>query len=323
MNPDKPCVVLIDDEERILRSLSLLLRSRYEVLATTDPVQVLDWVRTRPVHVVVSDQRMPTISGVDLLRQIRDHSPRSMRLLLTGYADLAAVEAAVNDGEIFRFLEKPWDAARLQQTIAEAAQIAWDEFARLAPPAAAPPSAAPRAAVATPAVPVAAGAAPPAPAVLVLDEDPMTVTLVRELLPPGALIVPATNVEAALARIETREYDVILAELRHSSDDVIGALKLLKQASPRTLAIACSSLRDGRLLIDLINQGQVFRFLPKPLVRELLRRALMAALERHRELHREPLRLRRHAVEAPREVSLSSRVLDYLRRIRDQARLRA
>lgn len=316
MNPDKPCVVLIDDEERILRSLSLLLRSRYEVLATTDPVQVLDWVRSRPVHVVVSDQRMPTISGVDLLRQIRDHSPRSMRLLLTGYADLAAVEAAVNDGEIFRFLEKPWDAARLQQTIADAAQIAGDEFARPALPAAAP-----RAVVAAPPDPVAAGAAPPA--VLVLDEDPMTVTRVRELLPPGTLIVPATTVEAALARIETREYDVILAELRHSSDDVIGALKLLKQASPRTLAIACSSLRDGRLLIDLINQGQVFRFLPKPLVRELLRRALLAALERHRELHREPLRLRRHAVEAPREVSLSSRVLDYLRRIRDQARLRA
>jgi len=314
MNPDKPCVVLIDDEERILRSLSLLLRSRYEVLATTDPVQVLDWVRTRPVHVVVSDQRMPTISGVDLLRQIRDHSPRSMRLLLTGYADLAAVEAAVNDGEIFRFLEKPWDAARLQQTIAATAQIAADEFARLAPGA---PRAVP--AAATPAV---VDAAPPA-AVLVLDEDPMTVTLVRELLPPGALVVPAVSVEAALARIEAREYGVILAELRHSSDDVIGALKLLKQASPRTLAIACSSLRDGRLLIDLINQGQVFRFLPKPLVRELLRRALFAALDRHRELHLEPLRLRRHAVEAPREVSLSSRVLDYLRRIRDQARLRA
>ncbi|WP_257388119.1 response regulator [Tahibacter caeni] len=316
MNPDKPCVVLIDDEERILRSLSLLLRSRYEVLATTDPVQVLDWVRTRPVHVVVSDQRMPTISGVDLLRQIRDHSPRSMRLLLTGYADLAAVEAAVNDGEIFRFLEKPWDAARLQQTIAEAAQIAWDEYARLAPADAAARSAA------SAREPIAVDAAPSA-AVLVLDEDPMTVTLVRELLPPGALVVPAINVEAALARIETREYGVILAELRHSSDDVIGALKLLKQASPRTLAIACSSLRDGRLLIDLINQGQVFRFLPKPLVRELLRRALFAALDRHRELHLEPQRLRRHAVEAPREVSLSSRVLDYLRRIRDQARLRA
>lgn len=309
MSADKPCIVLIDDEERILRSLSLLLRSRYEVLATTDPVQVLNWVRSRPVHVVVSDQRMPTINGVDLLRQIRDHSPRSMRLLLTGYADLAAVEAAVNDGEIFRFLEKPWDSARLQEAIASAAKIAQDDFARLAPMTAA----------SLPAV-AREQAVPP---VLVLDEDPLTVTIVRELLPPGSIVVPATNVETALARIEEQEYAVILAELRHGSDDVIGALKLLKQASPRTLAIACSSLRDGRLLIDLINQGQVFRFLPKPLVRELLRRALQAALERYRELRREPQRLRRHAVEAPREISLSSRVLDYLRRIRDQARMRA
>lgn len=311
MNADKPCVVLIDDEERILRSLSLLLRSRYDVLATTDPVQVLDWVRSRPVHVVVSDQRMPTINGVDLLRQIRDHSPRSMRLLLTGYADLAAVEAAVNEGEIFRFLEKPWDALKLQDTIADAAQIAQDEFARLTPPVTAVTSAR---------EPVREIVSAP---VLVLDEDPLSVTVVRELLPPGSLVVPATTVETALARIEQQEYGVILAELRHSSDDVIGALKLLKQASPRTLAIACSSLRDGRLLIDLINQGQVFRFLPKPLSRELLRRALQAALERHRELRHEPHRLRRHVVEAPREVSLSSRVLDYLRRIRDQARLRA
>jgi DNA-binding NtrC family response regulator len=307
MSTEKPCVVLIDDEERILRSLSLLLRSRYEVLATTDPVQVLNWVRSRPVHVVVSDQRMPTISGVDLLRQIRDHSPRSMRLLLTGYADLAAVEAAVNDGEIFRFLEKPWNSTRLIEAIATAAAIAQEEFARLTPPPLPLPLQARE-----------SGFAP----VLVIDEDPMTVTIVRELLPPDSIVVPAHNVETALARIEERDYAIVLAELRHSSDDVIGALKLLKQASPRTLAIACSSLRDGRLLIDLINQGQVFRFLPKPLVRELLRRALHAAMERQREWRHEPQRLRRHAVEPPREVSLSSRVLDYLRRIRDQTRAR-
>lgn len=307
MTAAKPCVVLIDDEERILRSLSMLLRGRYDVLSTTNPVQVLDWVRQRPVHVVVSDQRMPTISGVDLLRQIREHSPRSMRLLLTGYADLAAVEAAVNDGEIFRFLEKPWDAAKLQEIVALAAQIAQADFERadIAP------------------------ALPPATAtthfggVLVLDEDPGSAVLVRSLLPESCPVATATNVEAAMALLEAQEYAVLVAELRHSSDDVIAALKLLKQASPRTLAVACSSLRDGRLLIDLINQGQVFRFLPKPLGKELLRRALLAALERHGELRHEPHRLRRHVVEAPRQVSLSGRVMDYLRRIRDQARLRA
>jgi DNA-binding NtrC family response regulator len=159
--------------------------------------------------------------------------------------------------------------------------------------------------------------------VLVLDEDPGSAALVRSLLPASCPVATATTVEAAMALLEAQEYAVLVAELRHSSDDVIAALKLLKQASPRTLAVACSSLRDGRLLIDLINQGQVFRFLPKPLGKELLRRALLAALERHGELRHEPHRLRRHVVEAPRQVSLSGRVMDYLRRIRDQAKLRA
>lgn len=306
MSETKPCVVLIDDEERILRSLAMLLRSRYEVLATTDPVQVLDWVRQRPVHVVVSDQRMPTISGVDLLRQIREHSPRSMRLLLTGYADLAAVEAAVNDGEIFRFLEKPWQGPKLLEVVDLAAQIAQADFDRAAAPAAAAPAAATHFG-----------------GVLVLDEDESSAAIVRSLLPEKCPVQSATTVEAAMALLEAQEYAVLVAELRHSSDDVIAALKLLKQASPRTLSIACSNLRDGRLLIDLINQGQVFRFLPKPLGKELLRRALLAALQRHGELRHEPHRLRRHVVEAPRQVSLSGRVLDYLRRIREQARLRA
>lgn len=302
----KPCLLLVDDEERILRSLAMLFRGRYDVIATTDGVEALQHVRSRPVHVVVSDQRMPTISGVDLLRQIRDHSPRTMRILLTGYADLAAVEASVNDGEIFRFLEKPWDALKLQDTVAQAAQIAHAEFAEPIR-----------------VVPAPAADTPATARVLVLDEDPTTAMLVRSLLPPSCAITIATTVEAALARLGEAEHAVILAELKHGSDDVIGALKLLKQASPRTLAIACSSLRDGRLLIDLINQGQVFRFLPKPLGRELLRRALTAALDRHAQLVHEPERLLRHVVEAPREVSLPSRVMDYFRRIRENARQRA
>ena len=302
----KPCLLLVDDEERILRSLSMLFRAHYDVIATTDGVKALEVVRSRPVHVAVSDQRMPAISGVDLLRQIRDHSPRTMRILLTGYADLAAVEASVNDGEIFRFLEKPWNALALQDAVAQAADIAQAEFA--APVRVAEPP---------------ADAAPVTARVLVLDEDPSTAMLVRGLLPPSCAITIATTVEAALARLGEAEHAVILAELKHGSDDVIGALKLLKQASPHTLAIACSSLRDGRLLIDLINQGQLFRFLPKPLGRELLRRALAAALERHAELVQAPERVKRHAVEAPRDVSLPSRVMDYFRRIRENARQRA
>ncbi len=302
----RPVVLLVDDEERILRSLGLLLRGRYDVLATTDGAQALAWVAQRPVHVVVSDQRMPGMTGVDVLRGVRARSPATMRLLLTGYADLAAVEDSVNEGEIFRFLEKPWDAPQLLAAVEQAAQIALAEFAETAPPA-----------------PVASPAAAPGLRALVLDEDRATAALVRCLLPPRCEVVAVTDVEMALALLAERPFALLLAELRHSRDDVIGALKWLKREAPQTLAIACSSLRDGRLLIDLINQGQIFRFLPKPLSRELLRRALLAACERHAELLQAPQRLRRLAVEAPRQDgSLPTRLLDYFRRIRETARTR-
>lgn len=305
----RPVVLLVDDEERILRSLGLLLRGRYEVLATSDGAQALAWVAQRPVHVVVSDQRMPGMSGVEVLREVRARSPASMRLLLTGYADLAAVEDSVNEGEIFRFLEKPWDAAQLLAAVEQAAQIAVAEFAEALP---VPPEA-----------PLPPSAAAPGLRALVLDEDRATAALVRGLLPARCEVVAVTDVEMALALLAERPFALLLAELRHSRDDVIGALKWLKREAPQTLAIACSSLRDGRLLIDLINQGQIFRFLPKPLSRELLRRALLAACERHAELLQAPQRLRRLAVEPPRkDGSLPTRLLDYFRRIRETARTR-
>lgn len=302
----RPCVVLVDDEERILRSLGLLLRSRYEVLSTTDGAQALAWVAQRPVHVVVSDQRMPRMTGVEVLRGVRARSPATMRLLLTGYADLAAVEESVNEGEIFRFLEKPWDATQLLATVDQAAQISLSEFAEEKP-----------------AAPITVTRLP-ALRLLVLDEDRTTATLVRGLMPNNCDVVAATDVEMALALLADQPFAVMLAELRHSRDDVIAALKWLKREVPQTLAIACSGLRDGRMLIDLINQGQIFRFLPKPLSRELLRRALTAACERHAELLEAPQRIRRTVVEMPRqETSLPGKLMDYFRRIREGGRARA
>jgi DNA-binding NtrC family response regulator len=301
----RPCVVLVDDEERILRSLSLLLRSRYDVLSTTDGAQALAWVAQRPVHVVLSDQRMPGMTGVEVLRSVRVRSPATMRLLLTGYADLAAVEESVNEGEIFRFLEKPWDAAQLLATVEQAAQISLSEFAE------------------TRALPIAMTRRP-ALRLLVLDEDRTTATLVRGLMPNHCDVVAATDVEMALALLADQPFAVVFAELRHSRDDVIAALKWLKREVPQTLAIACSGLRDGRMLIDLINQGQIFRFLPKPLSRELLRRALGAACERHAELLQAPQRIHRTVVELPRqETSLPGKLMDYFRRIREGGRARA
>ncbi len=299
-----PTVVFIDDEERILRSLRMLLRGRAEVLATTSAADVYDWVSTRPVHVVVSDQRMPVTSGVEVLREVARRSPATMRILLTGYADLGAVTASVNDGEIYRFVEKPWDGAYLIDTVLRAAQIARED---LAAAAAAPPP-----------VPVR-DALPTAAQVLVLDADAAMAATVRELLPPSIAVGRAADVEQALGELARREVAVVVAVLTDASGDVVDAIKRLKALRPAMLVIAVSSIRDSRLAIGLINEGQIFRFLLDPPVRELLRRCLISALERHAQLRATPRLQRRHEVEAPRApgASLSGRLLDAWRRLRE------
>ena len=120
----KPRVLLVDDEERILRSLGLLLRMQYQVFATSDGYEALDILKREKIHVLISDQRMPIMSGSELLRQARDTAPDTIRILLTGYADADAALASVNEGEIFRYITKPWGPMELRDTIAQAAEIA-------------------------------------------------------------------------------------------------------------------------------------------------------------------------------------------------------
>jgi DNA-binding NtrC family response regulator len=303
-------VLFVDDEERILRSLRMLFRGRHDVLMTTSAREALALVRSRPVHVVVSDQRMPEMTGVELLQQVRAASPATMRLLLTGYSDLPAIVGSVNDGEIFRFVEKPWQSQYLVDTVGEAAQIAVPLFA------------------ANP-IEVLRAANPAAGAgrlkLLVLDEDNETHAVVRQLIGSQHDVLHVTEVEAALAALGENDVAVVIAELNHRAADVAGALKTLKRYNPGTLTIAVSQLRDARVLIELINQGQIYRFLPKPLSRELLRRSLQSAFDHHAQARAAPELLRRHAVEEAKfePMSLSAKLMDYWRRIRENNRARS
>ena len=129
MSGNLATVLFVDDEERILRSLRMQFRGRYEVLTSTSGQDALQIVRSRVVHAVVSDQRMPGMLGAELLSRVREASPATMRLLLTGYSDMQAIVASVNEGEIFRFIEKPWHPQRLLEAVDQAVQVARQEIA--------------------------------------------------------------------------------------------------------------------------------------------------------------------------------------------------
>ena len=116
-----PRVLVVDDEPQILVALQDLLEPEFEVMATDQPEKALRMAEADPdMAVVLSDQRMPGMTGDELLARLEKHSSAS-RILCTGYADLQAVVRSVNEGKIFAYVTKPWDGADLRHKMHQAA----------------------------------------------------------------------------------------------------------------------------------------------------------------------------------------------------------
>lgn len=114
-------IMLVDDEKNVLRALERLLVSpQCEVESFTDPELALLRAHTATFDVVISDYRMPGMNGVEFLRQIRTMQPDTMRIILSAYGELEAMQTAINEAEIYRYISKPWDTLDLKQTIENA-----------------------------------------------------------------------------------------------------------------------------------------------------------------------------------------------------------
>jgi response regulator RpfG family c-di-GMP phosphodiesterase len=118
---NKPPVLLVDDESEILFSLKELLRREFELYTAESGRAALEILRQHPPHVVMTDQRMPEMTGVQLLRQVKEVSPQTVRMLFTGYADIKAVIEGINEVGLYRYLTKPWDPDELTQVLRQAA----------------------------------------------------------------------------------------------------------------------------------------------------------------------------------------------------------
>jgi DNA-binding NtrC family response regulator len=120
--PAKHPILLVDDEPEILFSLRGLLRREFELHTAESGAEALDVLHRQPVHVIMTDQRMPQMTGVELLRRARGDCPGAIRIIFTGYADLKAVIDAVNQGQIYRYLTKPWDPDELLAVLQQACE---------------------------------------------------------------------------------------------------------------------------------------------------------------------------------------------------------
>ncbi|MCO5250121.1 MAG: hybrid sensor histidine kinase/response regulator [Candidatus Kapabacteria bacterium] len=113
-------LLVIDDEEEITKTLFRQFRRKYNVFIANSANSALSIMEEENIQVVLSDQRMPDMTGVNFFSKIKDKYPDALKLLLTGYSDIEAVIGAINEGQVFRYLTKPWNPAELNLAIEEA-----------------------------------------------------------------------------------------------------------------------------------------------------------------------------------------------------------
>lgn len=123
MIENKIAVLYVDDEENNLISFKATFRLKYKIYTAINGPTAIDIVKNNHIDIIITDQRMPEMTGVAFLEEIIKINPDPMRILLTGYADMAAVVDAVNKGKIYHYLSKPWNEQELDETIQRAYEI--------------------------------------------------------------------------------------------------------------------------------------------------------------------------------------------------------
>lgn len=279
MRVKKGSVLCVDDEPNILRSLHWMLHKEFDVMTAPDGFTALEMLRKHDFDVIVSDQRMPGMIGSEFLREACKVAPRAMRILLTGYSDMQAILRSINEGEVFRFVNKPWKNEELSRTVADAAVIAKTQ------PVPAPPVA--------PSESIDTGGE----CVLLIDEDREMAAMVGQLVSSQTRLSHATSLTEAVAILGSEPVSVLVSDTRVGHVDTTPLLKVLKQRHPEIVSIVLTSDSDVDVVINLINQGQIYRFIPKPVKSGFLKIMLASAVQRHRELKKTPGAAQRHAVE--------------------------
>jgi DNA-binding NtrC family response regulator len=295
----KARVLFVDDEPRVLTTMRMLFRSHYQVFTAEGGAQALELLKTQPVDVIVSDQRMPGMTGIELLRAARELNANAMRILLTGYSDLSAIIGSINEGEIFRFVSKPWANEELTTTVARAVAAA-------------------RASEAA----AAAGDAPapvgPPPGVLVLDDDPNVPAKIQEILGDDFRVVGATTMDEAVSLMERERIGVVISETRVQASPVIGLIGTLKQHHPELVSVILTDRADAGTAIELINQGQIYRFITKPIHDSQCKITVSSALRHHHRLAQSPELHQRYEVVPPPTAAAASagKLMERIRTLR-------
>jgi DNA-binding NtrC family response regulator len=300
-------LLFVDDEERIVSLLRTIFRQNYEVYTATSADEALQIIGKTHIHVIVSDQRMPGMLGIELLSRVRQLSPNTMRVLLTGYSDLAAIVGSVNDGEVFRYINKPWDHTEIKQIVAQAAEIARNT--------AYAPVLVPHETITTKSTQAASAAS-----ILVIDDNKDVINSISGMFQNVYGVHGASNIAQAIDILEKHDISVIITDTHVNNEDTTQLLRILKTQYPLILAILLTEAQDAEMVIKLINQVQIFRYANKPIRRGALQLSVKAAINQNVIYKNNPALLSRLAVQLSPETaqtnSLKDSIMNGLRALR-------
>jgi len=361
--PERARLLFVDDEQRVLNSMRIMFRRQFDLFLASHGAEALDIVKDKNIDVIVADHRMPKMTGVEVLSKVRALSPRTVRILLTGYADLDAVEGSINDSEVFRFLTKPCAPKQLRETIELAAKLARetpppdptpelspadtleiimeaDTYTEVGPasdaakvsvrgtdhapaphvrapaqaqtphvraPAQAQPQQQPQPhAQPQPKTVADAGSRPKAAmafGIVVFSSDNDVIDTVQKAVRGRLPVYSAGNIVHVVKILTEHRPGVLVTDVSEDKATIQSMTARLKEHLPELVTIAVSQHRDVLDMVWLINHGQIFRFLRKPLSPGRCAISLQAALQHHRMLLKNPELVKRHEVDATPETA--------------------
>lgn len=256
----EPRLLLVDEREHLARLLPATICGSYEILTACSAAAALDLVARQRIDVLVSDQDLPEMPGIALLSAARPLSPGTVRILLTGYAELAARIGAVKDGDVFQFLNKPWRRRQIERSLVEAAELI-ETGAAIEP--------------------TLAGAA----ASMELHGLPRARHAAMEIFAADGKVTHAEFASEAIVIAKRHRAEVIVASTRLAAADIVELLAALVPAIPPVVFAMLEDAPNGGATVKLIEGSRIYRFAMEPIAPIAFRLAISAAVnDCHRRL---------------------------------------
>jgi response regulator RpfG family c-di-GMP phosphodiesterase len=305
--------LFIDDEPHILEALSQLFDGVYETHIANSGAEAIEIAKRLPdLAIVVSDQRMPHMKGVDVLKNIRQILPDAIRILLTGYADADAILDSVNVGEVFRYVKKPWNTEQLREVMSLAAMTyetrkkakeakSSKPLKALEPPAPVNPittameqllkqksveenffaklSDAHRAGSSEEIFDRAFLSKSGKPKILVVDDEQGVLVSLSQLLSEEYDVITCQSADDAVRLLEQDSFvTLLLTDQRMPKKTGTELLIDSRDIAPLVPKVLITAYTDVEDVIRLINEGQIFRYIQKPWNPEKLRETIAEAV---------------------------------------------